>query len=356
VEYCNKFNLNLEDSVAIIKSGLEDKDTMISILKKELKRLEGDSGTLLFKYWDKFIKECKTKGLSTKALIDTKAQFNNYLLGRDMFMNDINREFLNNFSTYKLSNGCNKGGLDLYLRTLRRVYLAAQKIESLNIKQSNPFTGYIGSTSSKEIIQLTPQELRIFSNHKPKYTAEKALYTSIRRRDILLFQFYIGGHDFVDVALLTWSNYRNGRLRFRRFKNRSHKNGGPLVDNLVLPQAKEIIDKYGTKDKDRIFSFIPSKKEAPQSYDFYINNTRRTLRNFSKQAELKDTIKTKSTRYIFKTWADEKQLDNRAIRQIQGHEQVGISSRYGARLPNNVVDSVLQIVVNQLVKGKPQKI
>lgn len=344
VLYCIEHNLNLEKSVEVIKNGIDDKQARIDMLKRELMHLQGQTETMLLEFWEGFIIECRDKGLDTRALEGTKDQVEQYLITGDIPINNVNYELLNDFSRYKLKDGCGRGGLNSYLKTFRRVYLAAQRHESLNIKAVNPFKGIIRPAAKKnEIVEMTPSEMNKFKNYVPnKFTGESAAKSAIMRRDLWLFQFYIGGHDFVDVALLTWKQYRDGRLRFRRFKNRQHKHGGPLVDNLVIPQAKEIICAYGTPEKERIFGFIPHPVKSKTSYSHYINNTRRTLRAISVQEKLKDVMKTKSTRYIFKTWGDKLQVDERALRQIQGHEQIGVSALYGARIPNELVDKTLK--------------
>lgn len=343
VLYCIEHGLDLEQSVEVIKNGVDDKQARIEILKRELRELQGETQTMLFEFWERFIDECSDKGLNTRALIDTKAQLEQYLINGDIPINDINYEFLSDFSRYKLKNGCNQGGLNHYLATFRRVYLAAQRYESLNIKSGNPFKGVIKKTRKKrEVVELTTDELEKWKSYVPHPSTKKAnRYLAERRRDVWLFQFYIGGHDFVDVSLLTWKQYRNGRLKFRRYKNRQHKDGGPLVDNIVVPPAVDIIEKYGTKNNERMFAFLPHP-ENETTYRDYINNTRRTLRNISVRLELNDIMKTKSTRYIFKTWGDMLQVDERALRQIQGHEQLGVSARYGARIPDEVVDETLK--------------
>lgn len=346
VDYCNEHGYGIEDSVKLITAGLEDKESRIAQLKSELRSLQGDTRTMLFGFWDQYMKERESVKKSTRAFEQTKNQLQDFTLGVDMAINDITYEFLNDFSTYKLQNGCESGGLSFYLRTFRTVYLAAQKRESLGIKSVNPFKGLIEEGVTKEPVEMTKKELAKWRKFTPhKYTTEKSQYLVLRRRDIWLFQFYIGGHDFVDIAKLEWKkNIRNGRIRFKRYKNRRHPAGGPTVDNKLFPEAMAIIKKYGTKDRERVFSFIPDPMDK-ESYEHYINNTRRALRKISQQIELTDVMKTKSTRYIFKTWADQMQLHDPSIKQIMGHADQKVSSRYGARLPNSVVDPILKKVI-----------
>lgn len=347
VEYCNKNRLGLVESVQVIEKGLDDKEEKIQRLRSELRQLEGDVGTMLFEYWNRFIVDRKKRGLSIKVHTDTRKQFGDYLFEQDMRINDITFEFIDEFSNYKLQNGCKQGGLNVYLRTLKAVYKSAQKKESLKIKSTNPFTGTIKeSGTTSEIVEMTRNEMELWKSFVPhKFTKKTHAYIMTRRSKIWLFQFYIGGHDLVDTSLLTWKNLRRGRLRFKRYKNRHKPNGGPTVDVLLLPEALEIIDAYGTKDKERIFIFIPDIREEETGYTYYRDNTNRALKKMSKQLGVLDVMKTKSPRYIFRTWAGNAGLGTLPIDQIQGRVPSGVSFRYQAKLPNDIVDEELKKVV-----------
>ena len=100
VLYCIEHGLDLEQSVEVIKNGINDKQARIEILKRELRELQGETQTMLFEFWGRFIDECSDKGLNTRALIDTKAQLEQYLINGDIPINDINYEFLSDFSRF----------------------------------------------------------------------------------------------------------------------------------------------------------------------------------------------------------------------------------------------------------------
>lgn len=345
VDYCNEHNLGLKESYQLIKNGLQDRESRIAALKRELRELEGQGQTMLFEFWETYIKDRERQKKSTKATIDTKAVFENFLLEKDMPINDITYEFLNEFIGFKMSNKCGTGGVSFYLRSLRSVYLEAQRRESLKIKSTNPFKGLINEKVSKDPVEMSQDEMVKWKNFVPhKFTREYAAKLVLQKRDIFLFQFYIGGHDFVDIALLEWKNIRNGRIRFKRYKNRRHTNGGPTIDNILVPEALAIIEKHGTKNRDRIFSFIPEPRDQ-ESYQHYINNYRRALRKMSEQLKLNDVMKSKSPRYIFRTWAGNKKADMLATIQIQGQVPKGVTFRYQARLPNEMIDKELSTVI-----------
>ena len=118
-----------------------------------------------------------------------------------------------------------------------------------------------------------------------------------------------------------------------------------MVDNLLLPEALDIIEKYGTKDKERVFAFIPDKEEQETGYAYYRENTNRALKKISEKQGLLDAMKSKSPRYIWRTWAGNTGLGILPIDQIQGRVPSGVSFRYQARLPYELVDEELKKVV-----------
>ncbi|MEM1339861.1 MAG: phage integrase SAM-like domain-containing protein [Bacteroidota bacterium] len=355
VEYCNQHNLDLKASAEIIKNGLQDKALRIAALEQELRKLKGERETMLFDFWKDYIKERESRGLDSRAMSETMVQFQNYTMGEDIPINTITYEFLYDFSTFKLSGKCNRPGLNHYLRTLKTVYKEAQRRDSLQIKSDNPFRGLITNDKKSDIVQMSPEELLAWINYTPhKFTHEGAAKSQLRRKDIFVFQLLIGGHDFADIAVLEWKNIRGNRIRFKRYKNRRHTSGGPIVDNLLVSMATDIIAKYGTTNRDRVFGFIPHPKDK-SSYLNFQKNTRRTYRRICSQLGLQDLMKSKSPRYIFKTWADELELDLRAINQVMGHSQrtgQGVSAGYGARLHNDKADFVIRRVTERVLLKK----
>ncbi len=354
IDYCNDNNLTFQESLEVFRNGIVDKELKIALLEKQLRELKGDSGTMLFEFWDKFMDELKSEGKSTKAYDDARAQLSNYLIGQDIRINDITYEFLKKFKQYKYQNGCNDGGLATYLRKIKTVFLEAQKRDSLNIKPGNPFKGSIPETLTSENVELSRKEFKKFKKYEPsKFSSEVNKLKMLRKIQLWNFQVLIGGHDFIDLATLEWSNIKNGRIRFRRRKNRSKKGGGPLVDNIILPEALNIIQKYGTKNGKRVFAFIPDPK-IETDYADYRKNFNRALRKISQDLEFEHIMKTKSPRYIFRTWAGEERCDFLSTKQVQGQTIPDVSMRYQSSLSNELVANVICKTIYQK-KCKPKK-
>ena len=294
--------------------------------------------------------EKKAKKESYRAYAGVQQVLEKYL-SRDIPINEITYEWLNAFVLHKLKTGCKEGGVMSYLRTMRAVYKEAQRRTSLRIKQDNPFTGIIKSTNTKPVIQLSCKELNTLHTFLPKK------FTSIKTRerikqviDVFLFQFYIGGQDYVDVALLTWENIDKNRIKFQRYKLRSKKNGGPIIDNLLSPEALQIIEAHGTKNNDRIFSFIPNPKTHFKEYQVYQKNINRTLKLVSEGLKFKNVIKTKSARYIFRTYAGELLIHDLIIMKLQGHTPQGVTFNYQGAISYKVIDESHIKILNIIKK------
>ncbi|MEM7487091.1 MAG: phage integrase SAM-like domain-containing protein [Bacteroidota bacterium] len=303
--------------------------------------------TMLFEFWDVLVPEKKKMGRSTTPFEATRKQLENYMLEDDIAINDIDYEFLQGFIAHKKSENCNEGGVNYYLKTLRTVYLEAQRRSSLNIKSGNPFTGLIKTGQRKPPVTLNKNQflgLMAFEPNKSTTKANKEKMT--RKRDLFLFQIYIGGHDFIEVANLRWEDIREGRIKFYRYKNSSRNS--IYVDNALLPKAKEIIKKYGTEDNERVFSFIPDPVNK-NTYDHYRSNTNGALKVVADSIGV-PRLSTKSPRYIFRSWAGEAEADILATMQIQGHKPGGMTFVYQGRLSDKLVDKTLKKVIKWAVK------
>lgn len=294
--------------------------------------------TGFFPFLDVFIRKKETKGESTQKFTDLKSVLKKYTNKQDIQINDITYEWLDAFSMHKLQTGCNQGGLMTYLRAMRTVYKEAQRHTSLNIKPDNPFLGIIKTPITKEVVELTPGQIKLLLKFEPNPSTTQAAYSKMKRNiAVWYFQFLIGGCDYVDVALLKWTDInKDGRIRFKRYKNRNMQNGGVTVNNFLNKKALKIIEDFGTKDNERIFAFIPDPKSV-ETYRNFRGNVNRSLGIICKQAGV-PRVTTKSTRYIFRTYAGEKLIHDLVVMKLQGHTPEGVTYRYQGAISTKVQD------------------
>ncbi|MDX1279295.1 site-specific integrase [Oceanihabitans sediminis] len=186
-------------------------------------------------FFDVRINEKKIKGHSYNSYKNVRSIIKEYIKTDDVPLNDITYEWLNKFVLYKLQNGANYGGVMSYLRDMRAVYKEAQRRESLNVNTGNPFLGVITNPTPKPVIALSVTDFKkLLEFNFNENTSVKNKKSMNQRLAVWLFQFYIGGHDYIDVSLLTWENIEGDRVRFKRYKNRNKKHGGPEVNNVLV--------------------------------------------------------------------------------------------------------------------------
>ncbi|MFG6687884.1 phage integrase SAM-like domain-containing protein [Mariniflexile sp. HNIBRBA6329] len=310
----------------------------------------GDTKEAMFlEFFDIRIQEKQTQNQSFQSYKDVKSIISQYISPRtDIPINSITYEWLNAFMLHKIKMGVNLGGVMSYFRTMRAIYKEAQRRTSLSIKSGNPFLGIMKTPTPKPVIELQPNQLQFSTAYTPTTSNPNSALKQHRNLGLLLFQFYIGGHDLVDVALLEWGNIKKDRVVFKRYKNRNKKNGGPIIDNKLFDEALSFIKKYGTSEATRIFSFIPNPISDKGKYASFRRTYNRSLESISKNKKLPEFLKSKSTRYLFRTYAGELLIHNLIVMKLQGHTPEGITYNYQGSISHQVIDNSHRKIINYL--------
>ncbi|WP_276682141.1 phage integrase SAM-like domain-containing protein [Empedobacter brevis] len=363
LEFANSRNMNLNEAVNIIKTGIptNDIEKRIIELEAELSRLKSQvNPTMLFDFSKRYIEEKKKRKELVRLHISALKCFKKFISPKnDIAINDIRTEMLIDFQN-NLSQNMNNQSVNTYISKFQSIFIEAQKREELNIKSTNPFKNVKKLMESKEenkAISLDSIKLLMKSDLSNWKWIRKDNYQMMV--DLFLFQIVIGGHDFIDIALLKWSNIDNGRIKFRRFKNRKLNNGGPMIDNKLFDFALEVIEKYGTKNNERVFSFIPfpDYENDYASYKIYQAGYNRVLTSIKNKVEISETILSKRARYTFNTIAGNLLINRDIIEELQGHSQSSISHGYYGGTFNEIKDAEhLKLLKRFLVKKKPLKL
>lgn len=310
--------------------------------------------TYLLHFFDVIITEKAANKQDTTLFESVKVDLSNFI-PEDFLINDITYDWLNSYKLSKLGPNVSGAGAMSYLRIIRTVYKEAQRRESLNIKKDNPFSGVIKEIAPKKKELITREDFKKLYNYQPKISTTEASKQIMERRIMLsIFQFLIGGIDFVDLSLLKWDKLINNRISFNRFKNRNKPRSANIEVNVLLnDEALSVIKKYGTKKNDRIFSFIPNRTQHKKEYDEYRNRYNRTLKTVCKDLNIPN-ISSKTMRYVFRTFAGELLIHDLIVMQIQGHKPVSnvVTYRYQGRIPNHIQDEQHLKILDFLNPGK----
>ncbi|MEL4307387.1 phage integrase SAM-like domain-containing protein [Joostella sp. CR20] len=333
LKYCNDNKLDFETSLRVIEGGVTE-ETEIIVLKHKLERLEQSNSVDWIKFIKQIAEEKRLEGKSTQAYEDIIREFKPFQVMKPLRLSDITFEWVSKFIVYKRRTGCNDGGLSYYLRTSSIVWNQAKKRKKT--KEDNPFVGHgIKRSKGKELDTYTPEDIKKLFGYESMYTPKNQMYKVTRNIEIFLFQIAIGGHDYADIANLKWTNIHKDRIKFKRFKQRNKNVSNPLVDNKLSEFALSIIDKYGDKESERIFSFIPNPET--KKYTMYRSRVGKSLNTVSKKLGI-GALATKTPRYIFRTFAGQLLLSDLIIMNIQGHVPEGTTFGYQGNIPYEVQD------------------
>ncbi|MDM1298188.1 phage integrase SAM-like domain-containing protein [Empedobacter falsenii] len=345
LEFVNSRNMSLAESLTIFHNGvpLNDIEKRILELEAELSRLRSQlKPTMLFDFSERYIQEKINRKELVRIHRSVLLKFKSFISPKEnIAINDLKIELLLDFQNY-LSENMSEESVNTYFSKFQSIFLAAQNREDLNIKQQNPFKFIkkvnVNKDIDKSISLDSLKKLKNYNFENWKWI-DKTKYKMIV--DLFLFQIAIGGHDFIDITELKWTNIKNDRISFKRNKNRKLNNGGPLINNKLFPFALEVIEKYGTKENERVFSFIPRPDYESDNSEYKIHQAgyNRILTAIKNKAEIKEEVISKRARYTFNTIAGNLLINRDMIEEIQGHTQSSISHGYYGGTLNEIKDA-----------------
>ncbi|MGV0847390.1 phage integrase SAM-like domain-containing protein [Empedobacter falsenii] len=360
LEFVNSRNMSLAESLTIFHNGvpLNDIEKRILELEAELSRLRSQlKPTMLFDFSERYIQEKINRKELVRIHRSVLLKFKSFISPKEnIAINDLKIELLLDFQNY-LSENMSEESVNTYFSKFQSIFLAAQNREDLNIKQQNPFKFIkkvnVNKDIDKSISLDSLKKLKNYNFENWKWI-DKTKYKMIV--DLFLFQIAIGGHDFIDITELKWTNIKNDRISFKRNKNRKLNNGGPLINNKLFPFALEVIEKYGTKENERVFSFIPRPDYESDNSEYKIHQAgyNRILTAIKNKAEIKEEVISKRARYTFNTIAGNLLINRDMIEEIQGHTQSSISHGYYGGTLNEIKDAEHMKVIEAVFGEKKE--
>lgn len=364
VKFCNDNHYLMDEAIEIIKNGLpvDDLEMEIAVLRKRLELLEGKKAKqeekMFIAFVEDLIKERQIKKLDVKAYTSIKGTVKSFIApAEDFRINDIDREWLIRFDLFNKEKKNLDSTIYMYISMIKTIFTEAQSRPSLNIKSGDPFHKVKSKKSEKKTYDLTVEDLKKLLRLKTEdiKTTSKFGASGIKRiADLFLFQFAIGGHDMVEIASIKWTNIVKGRLVFGRRKNR-FRNAIEPVNVMISPFAKKVITKYGDKTSDRIFPFLPDPETQAKEYNCFIANLNLSIYKIIRRAaHIENDMKSKTTRYVFRTLAGNLLINDFVVMKIQGHKPQGITFGYQGALNHEVQDREHQKILDLVFDDKCQ--
>ncbi|APD07980.1 hypothetical protein UJ101_02481 [Flavobacteriaceae bacterium UJ101] len=345
-----------------LKSKIHEVSLMNLSIESTMNYILRDNKTSTFvEFVELRISELEKQGkLGNKKVYEKALKEWNKIIG-DVEFSEINHSLLTKFKNakknqlYKDKNGevirvgVKNRTIHTYFRTYKACYneavnrgLIDDKRPFKNITKDIPYS----ATANRKKYLLKKDWKKIEEIQLTDYLSQS--------RDLFLLQFYLGGHDLMDIYYLKKKDIQSGRVYLIR-----HKLGerAKIIDVKLTDKAKIIIDRYKCDDDKNEFLFPwpvrYDKKKNKQSlqenrhlaYTTFSVNHRRDLNIIKDRIEgfqvhpVDGPMGQKIARHSFATIGKRLFIMEDILREIMGHERVGdIDTIYKDKYPEKIRD------------------
>ncbi|CAM4307517.1 Site-specific recombinase XerD [Pedobacter westerhofensis] len=261
----------------------------------------------------------------------------------DLSFEEIDFQFLDKYNKHLLRSGVKHNTAFFYLRTLRAFYNKAikHKIVDRSLYPFHDITLKAEKTKKRAIDKLLIKE--IVDLALPEQS------TIWHVRNWFMLSFYLMGISIVDLALLTPSNIKNGRIYYKRQKT------GKLYDIKLLPQALAIIDLYKKQPYGYILPIINRKTKNDEERLRLVKDRTRLANKYLKRMgdliETDQTITTYTSRHSWATICKKLGFSIEIIAEALGHEYGNKTTAvYLDSFDQDVIDNANEVVANSIDK------
>lgn len=243
--------------------------------------------------------------------------------------NLITVDWLKEYENFMLSKGKSYTTIAIYTRTLRVVFNNAIEFKDIS-NDIYPFgkNKYKIPRTKKVKKALNSKEL------KTLFDVEVLNENEQQAKDFWFFSYACNGMNFKDIALLKYSDIKNDRFSYYRAKTFDKTTEKTEIVIYLTDFTKEIISKYGNKDKSSfVFSIISINDTAETQYKKIKNFTRLIndhIKRIAKRNDLPNDISTYWARHSFATNSLRKGASMEFISEALNHSDLNVTKNYFA--------------------------
>ncbi|MDK2978982.1 MAG: integrase/recombinase XerD [Bacteroidales bacterium] len=213
----------------------------------------------VFSFFTTYIEDLKKEGRINYASTyeTTLKTLKNYHKKKEFLFNDLTAKYLKNFELYLKADSKSVTTIAIHMRNIRRIYNLAIKQGAVKL-ELYPFGDrdsekYQIPESQNIKKALSKDHIRKIMRYKPLEGTPEHFY-----RDLWVFSYLCNGMNMADILRLKYSNIDNDNILFIRHKTSRKRKNKPIQVSM-LPQAKKIIERWGTKpvfSSNYIFSIL----------------------------------------------------------------------------------------------------
>lgn len=247
-----------------------------------------------------------------------------------IFFDEITSNWLKKYEYWMVeTEGKSPTTVGIYLRPLRALFNDA-RTKGIVKEASYPFGKgkYQIKAPRARKAALSLDELKAF------YRAEPETPEQEKAKDFWFFSFYCNGMNIKDIVFLRWGNIEGDKLYFTRSKTANTKDESREITIFLNDRAKEIIEKYGTKNRNQKNFLFPILKQG--STDIELERQKNNFTRFVNQhlkklfasAGINRSISHGVGRHSFANFALNNNISIEHISEALGHSSTGTTQIY----------------------------
>ena len=326
-----------EIKAEIVELKAEDKEfTATTLVQSVSKGSKTSTVSDIFLEHIEFLREMKRTGylLSIRQTYNSMLKFCGSL---DIPFSEIECGWLKRYEIWLRKQGMSENTIGIRFRNLRMIYnLAIEK--GVVKKELYPFDSYKVSKLHEETAKraITKADIQNVMN----YPLDKADFYTKLAVHLFSFSYFMGGINFVDMALLTSKNIVNNRLIYNRKKT------GKLINLPLIDEARAIIEIYDNNSSNSyLFPILSALHKTEQMklnrLHKVITKVNKALRQIGEEIGLPIKLTTYVARHSFATVLKRAGVSTSIICESLGHSSEKITQIYLDSFENSQIDEAM---------------
>ena len=308
-------------------------------------RGEKSSNVTVSEFWKEKISDLNKAGRTgnARAYKDVYNSFFKFQKDKNLVFREVTPNLLDKYETYLRSNGNTDGGIGLKMREIRALYNDAIKKGVVDEKYY-PFKLYkVSKLKGKGIKKaISRQEMKLME----ALDTEKYPHL-IDAKNYMIFSYYMGGMNFVDMMKLKWDNIQEERVLYVRSKTKGR------FSVKMLEPVKQIISYYKAQARSTnyVFPILLKDNLTPIQTE---NRKHKTLSRFNKQLKeiaqiqgVSQNVTSYVIRHSFATNLKFAGISADLIGESMGHHDVSVTKAYLKEFDDDIIDDAMRKLLEE---------
>jgi integrase len=305
-------------------------------------------------FWEEKIADLIKMGRTgnARAYRDAYTSFFKFHKSKSLKFNQLNADLLFKYETYLRAKGNQDGGIGVKMREIRALFNDAIK-KGVTNERYYPFKIYkVSRLKGKNIKKaLKREEIRLLEE-----LDTSNLPHLINSHNYMVFSYYTGGMNFVDMMKLQWSNIQGERILYKRSKTKGR------FSIKILPPVQKVLDYYKAQRSltEYIFPILLRDDLTPMQIENRKNKCLKKfngdLKEIAKLQGIKTNVTSYTIRHSFATNLKYAGISTDIIGETMGHQNVNVTRAYLKEFEDEVLDNAMEKLLEEPLETYSYKI